>query len=239
MGTIYQKLREIFKLLSVPITLFAVYLGVLLVWKALGLPDGDQLIGLVKGYFARYGLAVVFISALIEGFLIVGQYFPGGTIVFLGVITAGRNIPRVAEVVVVVMVAFFIAYTFNYLVGKYGWHRILLKFGLRDSLERAKQKLEQQGLNAIILSYWEPNLASITATAAGTLYVPLKKFQLFSAIGIVVWETFWGVLIYFLGNAALAIIGLKYVFIIFIAWIGIILLRQYIIGATRRTAEMP
>ena len=45
------------------------------------------------------------------------------------------------------------------------------------SKEESKQKLERQGLNAIIFSYWEPNLASITATAAGILNLSMKKFQ--------------------------------------------------------------
>ncbi len=200
-----------------------------LVWKVLNLPTDDQLLIIVREWFVRYGLWIVFISALIEGFLLLGQYFPGGFIIFLGVISAGKDIPRAIEVVSVVCVSFFIAYSLNYLVGKYGWYKLLAKFGLIGSVERSKEKLMKQGLNAIFFTYWEPNLASLTATAAGILGIPFKKFLLYSAIGIVLWNIFWGTLVYILGESALKIAGLKWVLIIFGIWIGIILFKKYVL----------
>jgi len=67
---------------------------------------------------------------------------------------------------------------------------------LAHSIEKSKAKLVQQGMNAIFFSYWEPNLASFTATAAGVLKVPFKIFSLYSAMGIVLWNIFWGTLVY-------------------------------------------
>ncbi len=83
-------------------------------------------------------------------------------------------------------------------------------------------------MNAIFFTYWEPNLASITATAAGILGVPFKKFSLYSALGILVWETFWGTLVYSLGDKALQVIGLKYVLTIFAGWISILFIKKYL-----------
>ena len=219
---------DILKILSVPLILLGIYLSMALVWKLLNLPNDDHMLVIVKMYFAEYGLWLVFIGALIEGFLLLGQYFPGGFIIFLGVISAGRDLPRASEVVVTVMLAFFISYTLNYWVGKYGWYRLLVKFGLKQSLEHAKEKLTRQGLSAVILSYWEPNLASVIATAAGILQIPLKKFLVYSAIGVTLWSIFWGTLIFLLGDAALNIIGFKYVIIIFGIWIGIILIKKFV-----------
>lgn len=221
--------KEILKLLSVPLVLLSLYLLMAFSWKLLHLPDDAHMLILVKEYFAHYGLWVIFIGALIEGFLLLGQYFPGGFIIFLGVISAGKDIPKVVEVVLIVSVAFFISYTFNYLVGKYGWYHLLIKFGLKQSLEKAKEKLTTQGLNAVIFSYWEPNLASLTATAAGVLGIPLKKFELYSAVGIVIWNIFWGTLVYLLGEAALNIVGFKYILIIFGIWVAIILIKKYVV----------
>lgn len=222
------KLKDFLKLLSVPIILLLIYLSMALLWKIFGLPSDEQMLVIVKEYFLRYGLWIVFISALIEGFLLLGQYFPGGFVIFLGVISAGKNIPKVTEVVSVVSLAFFISYTLNYWVGKYGWYKLLVKFGLKRSLEEAKNKLTKQGMNAILFSYWEPNLASITATAAGVLQISLAKFSFYSAIGVVIWNIFWGTLVFSLGNAALELIGIKYIVIIFLAWIGILLLKKYV-----------
>lgn len=222
------KVKEFFKVISIPLILMGIYLSMYLIWQLLGLPSDEQLIPIVKGWFKTYGLWIVFVGALIEGFFLLGQYFPGGFIIFLGVISAGDDIPRAALVVLVVSISFFISYTLNYLIGKYGWYKLLMKFGLGGSLEKSKQKLEKQGLNAVFLSYWEPNLASITATAAGVLHIPLVKFSLYSAAGIIVWNIFWGTLVYVLGESAITAIGLKYVFIIFGIWVGILLIKNYV-----------
>jgi membrane protein DedA with SNARE-associated domain len=226
------KTKEILKLLSIPLALMGIYLSMYIVWKFLGLPSDDQLLDIVKGWFAKYGLWIVFIGALIEGFLLLGQYFPGGFIIFLGVISAGRNIPKALSVVLIVCAAFFIAYTLNYLLGKYGWYKLFIKFGLGRSIEKSKDKLINQGLNAIFFSYWEPNLASITATAAGILQVSLRKFSLYSAVGIVLWNVFWGTLVYILGESALKIVGLKYIVIIILIWVSVIVIKKYLYSRT-------
>lgn len=163
-----------------------------------------------------------------KGFFILGQYFPGGFIIFLGVISSVGDIPRAVSVVLVTSLAFFISYTLNYFVGKYGWYKILLKFGLGANIESSKDRLSKQGMNAVIFGYWEPNLASIIATSAGILTVPFRRFSLYSFAGIITWNTFWGILVYTLGESALKIIGLKYVLVIFGVWIFIILIKKYL-----------
>ena len=220
--------KEILKLLSIPLILMGIYLSMYIVWKFLGLPSDDQLLVIVKEWFSKYGLWIVFAGALIEGFLLLGQYFPGGFIIFLGVISAGKDIPKATGVVLIVCLAFFISYTLNYWLGKYGWYKLLVKFGLGQSIEKSKDKLVKQGLNAIFFSYWEPNLASLTATAAGILQVSLRKFSVYSAAGIILWNIFWGTLVYTLGESALKIVGLKYVVIIFLIWISIIVIKKYL-----------
>ena len=182
-------------MLAVPIALLVVYLLVFFVWRLLGLPADEKLVAAVKDWFDEYGLWVVLISAIVEGTLILGQYYPGGIVIFLGVITAGHDIPRVIAVVAIVSLAFFIGYTIDYFVGKYGWYRLFLKFGFGKGLQNAQTKLQKHELSAVIFSYWEPNLASITATAAGVLQIPLRRFQIKSIIGILVWNTFWGTLV--------------------------------------------
>jgi len=220
-------MKKILKIISIPLILAGVYLSMYIVWKILGLPSDDQMLPIIKEYFAHYGLTVVFVSALIEGFFLLGQYFPGGFVIFLGVISAGKDGIRASEVVLVVCAAFFIAYSLNFLLGKYGWYKLLVKFGLKDQLEHAKNKLTKQELNAVILSYWEPNLASITATAAGVLDFSFKKFSLYSIVGTIVWSTFWGIIIFLLGDSALQLIGLKWVLIIFAAWVCVLLVKKY------------
>ncbi len=222
-------LREILKILSVPLIFLLIYLTFILIWTIFDWPRGEALITLVQGYFEAYGLWIVFVSALIEGFLVVGNYFPGGAIIFLGVISASGNIPLVLSVVALVSLAFFISYSLNYFVGRYGWYHLLLKFGFKESLVKAKVKLEKHGLNAILSSYWEPNLASVAATASGILQFPFKQFSIYSITGILIWNIFWGVFVFVLGETALKLIGLKYILIVFGAWIVFILVKEFIV----------
>ena len=221
-------IKEALKLLSIPLTLMVIYLSMVLLWKLFAFPGPEELVNIVTNYFNRYGLWIVFISALIEGFLLLGQYFPGGFIIFLGVLSAGGNAIRASTVVLIVSIAFFISYYGNYLLGRYGWYKLFIKFGLKNSLDKAEQRLQKYGFKAIILSYWEPNLASITATAAGVLHLSTRRFLLYSALGIIVWNTIWGILIFNLGKVALQLTGLKYVTIIFLVWIAVIIITELI-----------
>lgn len=224
-----DRLKKVLTLLAAPLILLAAYLIMYVIWEALGLPGDEQLKEVLKTYFTDYGLWIVLVGAFLEGVLLVGQYFPGGFIIFFGVVSAGGDPFRAMEVVGVVCVAFFLAYYLNYLMGKYGWYRLLLKFGLEQSIGNAKKKLERQELNAILSTYWEPNLSSITATAAGILQMPRRRFFLYSAIGILIWETFWGVVVFSLGQEAFNLIGLKFVLFIFAAWVAIILIKHFIV----------
>ncbi len=221
------KLREILKLLSIPLVLIIIYGTMAIIWWIFDLPTDTELVEVIRGWFATYGLWIVFVGALIEGFLLLGQYFPGGFIIFLGVISAGKDISRAMEVVLIVCIAFLISYSLNYFVGRYGWFNLFRKFGLMGSIEKSKEKLLKHGLNAIFMSYWEPNLASITATAAGILKVPFLKFSIVSTLGILVWNAFWGILVYVLGESALEIAGFKWVLTIFGVWVAVILLKKY------------
>ncbi len=221
--------KSILKLLAIPLSLSLVYLTMLVIWKSFHFPEGDDLFNATAGYINKYGLWLVFVSAIIEGFLLLGQYYPGGAVIFLGVISAGKNIPRVAEVVAIVSLAFFIAYTLNYIVGKYGWYKLFLKFGLKKPLDNSQAKLAKHQFNAILFSYWEPNLASVTATAAGVLNLPLLKFSFYSLIGIIVWNTIWGTLVASLGKAAFKLMGLKYVILVVVIWIAVILIKHFFI----------
>lgn len=223
-----EKTKEIVKLLTIPLVLLGIYVSMVFLWKIFSFPSPEELVEVTASYFEKYGLWIVFISALIEGFLLLGQYFPGSFIIFLGVISAGNNVVRAAQTVGVVSIAFFIAYSLNYLIGRYGWYKLFVKLGLKRPLDNAQERLTKHGLRAILFCYWEPNLSSIIATAAGVLHLSISKFLLYSVLGILVWNTFWGILVFNLGKTALAFTGIKYILIIFVIWVSIILIAYFI-----------
>jgi membrane protein DedA with SNARE-associated domain len=220
------KVLHILKLLSIPITLLVLSGIISIIWSIFKLPSDTELMIIIKNWFNHYGLWVVFISALIEGVLLFGNYYPGGLVIFLGVISVSGNTSKVILVTSVVCAALFIAYIINYMLGKYGWYTLLVKFGMRQSIENTKIKLERHQFKAIFGSYWFPNLASITATAAGVLYMPFKKFLLYSGISVLLWNSFWGALVGTLGEKALSLMSFKVVLIVIAIWVLVVVVKE-------------
>jgi membrane protein DedA with SNARE-associated domain len=208
-----------FKKALLPLSVLGVFLLIYLAWRFFALPPQEEVIEIARVYFDKYGLAILLVSALVEGTVLVGWYYPGSLIIFLGVILAGKDIKKVVIAVSVITLGLFFAYIINFLLGKYGWYRLLLKFGLRDALEDAKERVSKYGLLAIFMSYWQPNLAALVATSAGILDFSFGKFFLYSLVATSLWNIFWGTLVYFIGEGVLSLVGLRFVFLAIFAWI--------------------
>lgn len=192
-----------FQKIKLPVVISLIFLFFILMWNVLNLPSDGEMIALSKDYFAKYGFLTLLIAAIIEGMLVVGFYIPGGVVIFAGVILSAGNPSQAVFAVVATMIGFIIAYSFNYFLGKYGWYRLFVKFGLKDSLEEAKHKFEIHGYKAIYMSYWQPNLGSFISTCAGILKLNFYKFFLHSILAGVLWSSFWGLSAYLLGEQIL------------------------------------
>lgn len=211
--------HSLVKLLIVPLTLFAAFLSLYAVWVLVDLPSQERLVEIAKDYFAHYGLLTVFVAAVLEGLLLVGWYVPGTLVIVLALILAGDDAGRAAAVWATTVGGLWIAYFTNYFVGKYGWYRLLLAFGLREPLDNAQRRLSRYGLSAIFMTYWQINVASLISTAAGILHLPLSSFALYTLPATALWFGFWSTLIFFMGQAALTLVGLRFVLTVIAAWI--------------------
>src|SRR3989344_4441336 len=162
-------LRHYLRLLSVPLALLAVYISLFIVWEMFDLPATQELGRMVKGWFNAYGLPALFVSAIIEGALLVGSYFPGVFVIFIG-ITLADSIPEAIAVMTVATIGLYIAHCLNYMLGKHGWYRLFVKFGLKSAIEQAQGKLVKRGPIAMFSSYWLPSAGALTDTAAGIMH---------------------------------------------------------------------
>ena len=199
-------MKYYFKLLSLPLSLLVFFISVSVVLRLFDLPLSDILAEYVGKWFGAYGLVALLISATIEGMLLFGGYFPGVFVIFVSVIVA-NSISEAITRIAVGTLGLFVAHIFNYLLGRYGWYRILAKFGLKSSIEEASNKLVKRGPIAIFSSYWMPSISALTDTAAGILQMPFKKFVIYSFLSMVFWNTLAGVMVYFVGNGALLLVG--------------------------------
>ena len=97
---------------------------------------------------------------------------------------------------------------------------LLLAFGLREPLENAQRRLTRYGLSAIFTTYWQANLASCISTAAGILQFPAARFLAYSLPAQALWTTFWASIIFFLGSAALSLVGFRMILLLIMLWIA-------------------
>ncbi|MBP9686810.1 MAG: VTT domain-containing protein [Candidatus Doudnabacteria bacterium] len=212
--------KSLVAVIVTPLIFFVLSIAYMLIWRAFDLPVGDALVASITEFFARYGLLVVFISSILESALLLGNYFPGGVVIFMSVVAARGNVWGIVAAVCTVSAGFSIGYGIDYLLGRYGWYRLFLKFGLAAQLESAQVKLLRHSKKAFAFSYWEPNIASITATAAGVLRMPVREFLMHSSIALLCWNIFWGAVVGFIGKDILFIFSSwKYVIAALFAWL--------------------
>lgn len=223
----YEKIKSFLRLISVPLSLFVLYFLFLIIWKIFNLPPQDELILILKQWFALYGMPFLFFCAIIEGFFVLGSYFPGGVVIFLAVILAGHDLLKITVIILLVTIAFIFSYTGDYYLGKFGWYKLFLKFGFKDGIEKAQLRLNKHVGKAIFYSYWDTSLASIMATTAGVLDIPYRKFITNSVFSIVFWNTFWSAIIYFIGPSILDM-STSYMIMVIVLWSLVILSEHYI-----------
>lgn len=222
-----QKIRDLVSLIWLPLFGLLALGSFYVVWTLLDLPPTEQVVEIAKMYFDRYGLLTIFICAIIEGVLLAGWYFPGSFVIVLGVFLAGDDYVQLVEVFAVTTAGLLLAYVFNYFVGKYGWYKLLSALGFREALEKAQQQLTYYGPRAVFLTFWHPNLAALTSTAAGILHMPFRTYILHAIAATVLWDTFWTIVGYLLGEAALTVIGPQFVVAFIVLWVVAILLQNW------------
>lgn len=197
---------------------FSIVLFLSVTWKLLDLPSEAEMTNTVALWLREYGLFVVFIGSLLETLLFIGLYFPGSVIIFLSVALAPS--PFAAFVtVLVVSLGMFCAHITNYALGKYGWYRVFLKLGMKNGIKNAELKMAKNDVRYIFYTYWNPGLASFTSTAAGILRMPYLRFLFLMISAIFIWNAFWGVLVFSLGESALTLLSFTTVLKVLSLWI--------------------
>lgn len=195
-------LRYYATLLYMPLTALIIFVSLFAVWELFSLPPAPVVASSVERLFDTYGLPVLFLSSFLEGALLVGGYFPGTFVILLGVLFADSAQEAVVAVLVA-MAGLYAAHCGNYFLGKYGWYRLLVRFGLGGSVENAKGEVLKNQFFAIFSTYWMSSVAAVVDTAAGILRMPTRKFLAYSLVSTLFWGTLVGTLVYIVGDKVL------------------------------------
>ncbi len=203
------------ELFIVPVIFLFFVFGVKWVWHFFGLPTQPELIVIVQNFFITYGLWVIFISSIMEAMLFIGWYFPGSLVIFLGVASTSGDPVLAVKNVLVVCVGMMIGYSGNYILGKHGWYKVLIKFGFKDELVKIENRVKSKGLiKGAFIFYVYPGTSSLISTALGVLKFNYSTFFGFTLASVVFWNTIWGTLVYFFGMELFKILTNSIVFFI-------------------------
>lgn len=204
--------------LALPGVLLITMIAFVAVYRVLGLPSPEEFIAIAKHFYDDYGIIVVFLAAVIEGILGVNWYLPGSAIVALGVILSAGDPFGAVVVVLVASMGFLVAYIFDYFIGKLAWYSFLSWLGIDAPLRRMRRKLEEKGPQILLSASIHPNIGALAATSAGILKVQVWKFIMVITVGILFWNTIWGILVYFIGEVILDIAGMWVLVALAAAW---------------------
>ncbi|MDO8659854.1 MAG: VTT domain-containing protein [Candidatus Parcubacteria bacterium] len=202
----HDSIKYYLKLFSTPLYLLGLFISLFIVWKIFDLPTLDILLSKIKVWFDIYGYLVLFIGAILEGMLVIGGYFPGTFIIVVSVLLA-KSIPELILVVSIGTIGLFVAHNLNYVLGKYGWYRLLIKFGAKNKIEESKEKLLKKGPTAMFSSYWLLSLGALVDTAAGIIHMPFRTFFLYSLLAGIFWNFLVGIIVYNVGTPVLAVVS--------------------------------
>jgi len=156
-----------------------------------------------KSFYGEWGLFFVFVASFIEGILFVNWYFPGSFALLTGALLSRGIVPFWVFIAVSVS-GFSIAFYMDYLIGRYGFYRIFVRFKFfRERLEAAQRALEKWAPAAFFTWYVHPQTGNFVATAAGILHYPVGKFLFLSTLAGLFWGTVWVGLVYIFGGVVL------------------------------------
>src|SRR3989344_435420 len=178
------------------------------------IPDAETFLEFIKDLYKTYGYYLVFFGALLEGMFLVGLYVPGSVTGLLGASLSKTGVVQYPIVLVLAAFGLVIAYSINYLLGRYGWYHVMARLGFGKGLNVAKDKLEKHQAKTIFLGYIHPGSASFLSTAAGILKIPFKRFIILSFLAQSLWGILWGSLAYFLGLPMVEFILKYFVFVL-------------------------
>ena len=197
------KHQKLFQYIAIPVLAILLYLLLIFIYRALGLPSPEEIITWTEGYYESYGYYVVLIGAFAEGILFFNWYLPGSLVVALGATLAKSSGLNIFIMLGLVIIGFYTTSLLNYAFGRYGWYHAFIKLGLKGPLEKVQAKVENKGLKILFTAYIHPNFGALAATSAGILRMDFKKFALYAFISITLWNSFWTAIFYFFGSELL------------------------------------
>lgn len=164
------------------------------------LPTVREVIDLVEGLYAAFGYPIVLVAAMLENTLLVGVFFPGGTMVFLGGVYARLGHLSLPLVILVGTIGTFLGASLDYWLARCGLGWLPRRLSMDAHLERSSGWLQRYGFWAVLAAHFLSHLRSLMAVAAGLLPVPYRRFGLWELPAALLWNVLYASVGYFLAD---------------------------------------
>ena len=191
--------------LVLPLTLLATYIVFLIVARGV-VPTSEELIDLFSDFYSKYGYEIIFISALLEGLVLVNLFVPGMLALALGAVFARTGETDLTLVILTASFGIVLGYVIDYLMGYFGFGDTLKKLGYEGFLNASRDKLKRFENRGLIVGFFHSNVGSFLAFAAGMMRLNFLSFLIVTVSSTLVWATLWGIAAFYFGEIFLNII---------------------------------
>lgn len=198
--------------LIVPALLIAFYITFLLLLKGT-IPSSEELIAHLGSLYGRFGYEVIFIGATLEALLLVNLFVPGSVAVAFGAIFARSGQVDLTYAVIAAALGAIFGFIIDFAVGYFGFGVFIKRLGYGNIIEKAKNQIKKYGVKTFILGFIHPNIGSFVALASGALKMNFLTFLTLSSLSTLAWVSFWGLLVFALGEVFLIILT-KYIWVL-------------------------
>lgn len=198
--------------LILPITLLATYIVFLIIARGV-VPTSEELIAVFADLYLKYGYEIIFVSALLEGLVLVNLFVPGMVALALGAVFARTGQTDLTLVILVASLGIILGYIIDFLMGFFGFGDTLKKIGYGGFLNTSKEKLMKFGNRGLIIGFFHSNVGSFLAFAAGMMRFNFVNFLIIAIASTLIWATLWGIAAYYFGDVFLYLIK-KYSFLL-------------------------
>lgn len=186
-------------------------------WFSLG-PSPERLAELFVSLLLTHGIPLVALASFTENFAGLGTYFPGSVALLAGMASTAGDPRRAVLTYLAVLFPAILANVLSYFLGRF----------LRREEAAPEGKSSRSLAVWFVGTYWHPQLAGVTAMAAGAEQVPFGRYVgTFLPISFT-WSVLWALVLYNVGSVIAAPSVLSVIFYVYlVGWLLWGLLRTY------------
>ena len=190
----YEKYQKDLDLkVAVPFMIILILISVFLfyIFKEFSLKDIFDYLNSVITSYPKTAYFLVFLSSMVEA-VIVAAAVPGSTAVLvIGAVAAAGGL-KIELLYVLAVIGAFLGDNISYILGSYFGPKIL-KLGLVDPLQYkvAQKFLEKHGGKSVFFARIVSGMKELIPFIAGSVKMPIRKFQFFNFLGALMWAFIW------------------------------------------------